>query len=521
MSLIGLLVLSLSDEDRATTKPQDIDPSVHVLESTFGQAIVDPSLHSKTGWRERIFQRQRKKRDEKNNKFENKIEKEVKMIEDAGLFCCDCRHPDTHDRCVRQFLVKSKYQQHKANVESGKERHIFPAPSMYTSIAIDLQNGKCALSFACGSRTNRDSAIEDGYVIAEENKNVPLKRSEDIDGMKLGNTHINLGVYRRDQKAWSKENFRASDALFLDLEMMYSEGEHRGDEGGKKNAGKYTAEEAVSRLANMRNMDGSRKYSYRVGNANGPLPTVAYVKAKFSERKREGAKVHISKSGKDKFSAMDFEVLKSHFPPSIICKRYVLSKLLEIDDKLKFGGTDGEYANIMNDEELQLECRNRKLPDSVNEEALRILLKAHEVEKHTESNGEELRASSRITDGEEIRANAGALRFKGVADQYSSMELSELKKSCSDLFQGEKLTKDFIMMNLLKVDDIFRVGEVEIQYDAMSNADLEVEFRERNLPLANTKIALQILLRGNLSLSASDTSGFANMSAAQHRLMNK
>ncbi len=311
LSPIGSLVPTPNSRIEVTNavKPQDIDPTIHIIKTTFGQAIVDPSCHSKTGWRERVFQKQKDRRDGKNTRFELNIEKEVKMIGEAGLFPCDCRHPDTHDRCVLHFLTEAKLQKHKSNVLSGRDKHSFPSPSMYTRIAIDLQNGKCALSFACGSKTNRDSAIDDGYIIEEESRSIPLKESEDINRMKLRNIHSNPGVYRRDQKAWSKENFRASSTLLLDIEVMYMEGENRGDEGGKKNAGKYTAEEAVSRLANMTNFDGSRKYSYRVGNVNGPLPTIAYVKAKFSERKRQGAKALKSKIEKDVFSTMNFSEL--------------------------------------------------------------------------------------------------------------------------------------------------------------------------------------------------------------------
>ncbi len=187
----------------------------------------------------------------------------------------------------------------------------------------------------------------------------------------------------------------------------------------------------------------------------------------------------------------------------------MFAKLLEIDDKLKFGGTDGDYAEIMDAEGLKLECRNRKLPDSVNEEALRMLIRSNEIEKHAELNNEEIEATSRITDGEEIRVNTGAIRFKRVIDGYTSMKRSELKKLCDNLYGKNNMSNTFIMKNLLEIDDIARVGEFELAYDQMSVKDLRVECKDRNLPLTDTKSALQILLRGRYILVSDATESHA------------
>ena len=66
--------------------------------------------------------------------------------------------------------------------------------------------------------------------------------------------------------------------------------------GEKKNAAKYTAEDAVAALFNMKNEDGSRKYSHKSDNNNGPPPTAAYVKQLFSKRKGEGAKLYTKRN---------------------------------------------------------------------------------------------------------------------------------------------------------------------------------------------------------------------------------
>ena len=160
---------------------------------------------------------------------------------------------------------------------------------------------------------------------------------------------------------------------------MFLFGESRSGDGGKKNASKFTADEAVAKLANMKNEDKSRKYSYWLDNSCGPLPTEAYVKALFSRRKREGAKVFKKKNLGDEYDKMDIVELRERyialFGEENISERVVLIKLLEIDDVKRYGSSDDVYEVGMNDKELKIQCSNRQLPSCVNEIALRIVMR--------------------------------------------------------------------------------------------------------------------------------------------------
>ena len=114
--------------------------------------------------------------------------------------------------------------------------------------------------------------------------------------------------------------------------------------------------------------------------------------------------------------------------------------LLELDDTMKVGGTDGVYRNEFSSNELTVECSNRKLPTTVSATALRMLLrgkdKGQALDLHEDSTGESYASAVELTNGMESRVEAiernqqGALMLKHQdQDQYSSMSVEELKKS--------------------------------------------------------------------------------------------
>lgn len=101
---------------------------------------------------------------------------------------------------------------------------------------------------------------------------------------------INVDVIEKK----SKPSFRASAALLLDLEALFLQSFDT--EGPKKGKNKYTPDQALVFLQNLKNNDGRRKYSYDKQNDNGPLPTKQYIQGWFSRRKNKMAEVEKEKA---------------------------------------------------------------------------------------------------------------------------------------------------------------------------------------------------------------------------------
>lgn len=493
---------TLNDHDREEgNDPLDADPNEHVIKSTFGIQIgLQPSVHSKLGWRERVKMRKEDRMSKANNKFEEAILNSITMREDAGLFCCDAKHEESQTRCTAEFFLQSELERHKA-----KGDHTFPSHSLLTDISIKLQSGYYASSFALGQMSNRDAVIAGEYEIKESNEE--LKSNDYINEMGLNDTHSIAGAFNRNTDAWKKPPFSASDALLFDIEMMFMEGERRNGEGKKKNAAKYTAEEAVARLSNMKNIDGSRKYSYRENNTNGPLPTVAYVKQKFSNRKNSGAALFSKPESDDLYSSMSLPELKKHFLETIDgdrdILRAVLSQMLEADDEVRYGSSEDIYIVAMSTDDLKIQCRNRSLPTEVNEDALRIILRANKKAKDLaamkEVGSDGFEESIIATEREEAIVSSGALRFKDKTDEFAVLSQADLKEKVRVMYKvtsDEYMTNSYIQTKLLELDSVCRMGHIEMDFAKCSREELQELTQTRHLPSPSTKTALQILLRG-------------------------
>ena len=87
------------------------------------------------------------------------------------------------------------------------------------------------------------------------------------------------GCYRKHRK----KKFQASDDLEQDLEVLFLEGFQT--EGPKKGKNKYTPEQALAYLKNLKLPNGRWKYSNNKENPCGPLPTKLYIQGKFSRQK--------------------------------------------------------------------------------------------------------------------------------------------------------------------------------------------------------------------------------------------
>jgi hypothetical protein len=244
------------------------DVLCHIAKSTFDfgteMNTKTRAIHSKIGYRERENAKNNHLIDSRNIKLKRKDEENIATLDSHGLFCCTSIDADkSKGRCtVGPFQSKNLLERHEQKCREGTEKHRFPSINAITQASInaitqasiDATTGKLGVSLACGAMPNRDRAVSSQYTI------VQCKAMPD-DIRRVPSYCTGTGCYRRDNKIWRKEQFRASTALNLDLEALFTEGENRSKEGNKINASKYTPADAVAVLKNMRDKDGQhRKY---------------------------------------------------------------------------------------------------------------------------------------------------------------------------------------------------------------------------------------------------------------------
>ena len=355
-----------------------LNPLVHIAQSTFNfKAKANArqrATHSKLGYCERVKVKNESNVKRGNQKFLSKRLSEVSTLTCSGLFCCDATDKETQNRCMAgPFSSKKALNHHKEKVARGLCKHTFPSINSLTKTTIDVMSGKWALSLACGSMTNRDRAVSATCVITP-----PLAIKSDD---RVPKYWMECGCYRRDNKKWKKKPYRASKALNEDLEALFVEGEKITLDGLSSKTTKYTAVEAVSVLRNMVDKDGHRKY--RLGGPNGAPPDVAFVRARFSKRKRNGVKALVNHSNSDKYDRMAIKKLqalyKAVFDGEQPTQKNVLSKILEMDDNMKNGGHDDVYSSLSS-AMLQKECKHRNLPFKLGKQALKTVLRANDKE---------------------------------------------------------------------------------------------------------------------------------------------
>ena len=86
---------------------------------------------------------------------------------------------------------------------------------------------------------------------------------------------ISIGGMRRGNKCWERPQYRATAELIRDLEAMFLGGKSTENDKTSR-ISKFTAAEAVARLANMTDIQGRRKYR-KSNELTGPLPTEIFV----------------------------------------------------------------------------------------------------------------------------------------------------------------------------------------------------------------------------------------------------
>jgi hypothetical protein len=392
--------LSLIKPDKGKIQ---IDPIIHIADTTLDYEKADEkkrARHSTLSHNER----QKEKRSQIVRKENEKIDKGYKRDEmikiESGVFPCPVVQNDTMLKCKLEYVTEKNLERHIKKCMEGTATHIFPKFNSVSKTLNDASKGLHDPLNLCvgGGRTNRDIAY---YVKRQLQNGRPLEQCNGCIGQECAKCKakecngcagiqclkcngvsilcIGQGCYRRDFQLLKKEPFRASAELQKDLEMLFQEGENRGEntKGKKTKAGKYTHTEAVAVLMNLK--IGDRR-KYRLGGEFGPLPTANYVRSWFSIRKRKGAKA-LSGFG-DKFDEMSLDQLKSAFEKLFgmkPTKKNVLQKILEADDQLQDGGNDNAYS-LLQLKDIEKECKDRNLPYSLSAKALKIPLRAYQKE---------------------------------------------------------------------------------------------------------------------------------------------
>ena len=183
--------------------------------------------------------------------------------------------------------------------------------------------------------------------------------------------------------------------LNLFLEGFYTDGPKQG-----KN--KYSAQEALAHLANLKLENGRKKYSHDISNRNGPLPSVQYIKAWFHNRKDKMAEVERSRANRARQHGVDDDIPEPEniyasrdkeelerlalrkLEPNKFTPKYFFVKLLENDDFMHAHNRQEQLVyEDSTVEQLKQICKSRMLPSKLGKKALAIFLEqCDEVQKH-------------------------------------------------------------------------------------------------------------------------------------------
>lgn len=359
-----------------------IDPIIHIVKSSLlsDQKIrtIDRCSHTRSqhfiNAKEYKRNKTKKQIDCKNYELKQSRQNLILKLEEQGIFRCRAEEEETKAGCLKEFISPSLRTRHENRCLSHEEKHFFPKDSLISSVLKDARNGKWALCLACGALTNRDSDISDKYAI-KWTVQKPIFIHLDVG------IYFSRGIYRRGNKHHKKKQFRASPELLSDLEVLFLEGESRDDTTGPKSkASKYSPEQAMTVLHNM--MDGERR-KYRQGGPHGHLPTSSFIKNWFSRRKNKGA-TDLDQHKTDIFEKMKKNELKEEcmkaFGRDVLKMKGMLIKVLETDDYIRHGGTDG-YGDL-DTHILKKECEIRNLPTTLTAGAMKMILRGNDKKRY-------------------------------------------------------------------------------------------------------------------------------------------
>ena len=244
----------------------------HVVASTFGREdaeMVRPSEHCDEPFQKRMVEQARNRMEQHNAKIITKNAEQNRRMEEKGIYCCTAVDEISKSQCMCTFSTRR-----------GRNAHInhkFPTSKLESWIHELHLSGTFAFSLATGTRKNRSKYVTTNPTevrLCTENPSV----HEFVDL-----SWFSDGCYRTKKY----KSFSASDTLKVDLEALFLQGFQT--EGPKKGNNKYTPDQALAFLKNLKKSDGRRKYSHDSNNRNGPLPTKQYIQGWFSRRKAKMA----------------------------------------------------------------------------------------------------------------------------------------------------------------------------------------------------------------------------------------
>lgn len=412
-----------------------LDASAHVVKSTYeiGTNLSVGKLNT-VSYDERMIQLQRSRMFQNNARLDVKNAVRDVYMEKRGLYCCPVINDTSKSRCMKIFTSKSGMETHIAS-----NKHKFPQSSFPSWVHELHLSGKFAFTLAVGSRRNRSGFVqkERGGPTIE-----PAKKAPNHFGS-VTQYWYSSGCYRKR----SKDQFRATPALKDDLETLFIQGFQT--DGPKKGRNKYTPEQALVTLKNLKIDDGRRKYSHAASNRNGPLPTKQYIQGWFSRRKNKMAE-------DEKKRAQAFERARIEV---------VQGAVVNVEDnqgaETLEGTQDAAIVVEGNQDTATIAGGNQDAETNIDED----IDVAKDFENDTLLNEEEYLLSD---------------------DQISSLVKSRLRV--------KRFTLKAFCKRLLEIDDTLYKREPQ-SYDNMKTGALQKICQERNLPSDSSKQAMIIFLQ--------------------------
>jgi hypothetical protein len=243
-------------------------------------------------------------------------------LTEAGLFPCTACN-DLMQQCRRTFQSKRALDDHEKN---GK--HKFPSVTTLTEATRMAINTGGVLS--SGTFVNRSTAIE-------RDLRLQLILETNIDESERD--WFRPGCFNKPKR---KKGTPMKAALRADLLQMY-------EEGDRTNA-KISATNALRKLTDMKNSDGSRKYTFNSSNPNGPLPDEKKIKSFFaceSLRRKKPAT-----DGDGGYSKMKKDDLQNLLAARDLCNKpgtvLFFATLLTLHDQLDECDDKGDDADYVN-----------------------------------------------------------------------------------------------------------------------------------------------------------------------------
>ena len=194
---------------------------------------------------EKISASSQMQREEKRNKTRQEMA-------EAGLFQCTHVDEGGKGQCTRVFESKKLLNTH---IEAGN--HEYKRQNLTDTAVCEAARPGGIL--AAGSRNNRFEIFDTTKVVDGSGL-----------GRGLGNDWCESGCYLKPQR---KPNTTFTIELKIDLLTFYLDGETEG--GNKKSKAKYTKEDTLSTLKDMKKENGLKKYSST--SSCGPLPSIQQI----------------------------------------------------------------------------------------------------------------------------------------------------------------------------------------------------------------------------------------------------